>query len=1035
MSLSFAPFVMLRTPLYPLSNASYPPQPSDPVFEEGVYLAAPAFWTELTKRPQRDDAKLEGTMHRYWIRSCMRCTPFGTFAGNALISLSDAPTRIVLEPPGRHRIYRRLDSACLSEIIAVLERSRTIRGQLRLYPNSSLYALPGRYRYAASRQGAAGKEYELTEIRSATYITATLNAAAHGATATALASLLCSREDVRPEEAAAFIEELLAAQVLVTGLEICLTGDSPLDVLIGQIGRMEGTEQVTTRLKQIRELLSRPGASTAHCREIESAVRSLDPVAAWPPDIIQADMYLSAPRSTISKPLISGIVRQVSELQPLLRAYPNQDLEAFRHRFYQRFDAEAVPLVRALDPEMGIGYGKSEDDPDGSSSPISDLPVEAYRQQGGARATDAVDQLVGDAFDRYLCSGEEEIVISESAIAALERPSIRLPASMYLMGSLLQSESAGEVDRHLFYASGFGGPSAGNLLGRFTHGDPELLQATRELLAAEEAADPDAIYAELVHLPQARSGNILFRPLLRSYEIPYIGKSGAAPEYQIPIDDLLLSIRNGELCLYSQRLGKRVIPRLSTAHDYSRGSLPLYQFLCDLQHQGYARPQLWDWGPFAGFRRLPRVRYKDLILYKASWVMEDADLEGLPDDSARHAAFFSALRERHRLPERVVVASRDHELLIDFRTEEGRALFLHYLRKHKRVVFREFLFSEEAGIVHNEAGEVFANELIIPIINQSEERKTQPRLLNETSDTRRKFPPGSEWLYVKVYCGSRTAEEILSGTILPFVEHGLKAKEFERFFFLRYRDDWNHLRLRFLHHDPSGRAALQEALQAVLRPALDGGLVHKISYDTYVRELERYGADLIEATESVFHNDSVSVLRLIRHLAEEEADANRLFVALRGIDAMLDDFGLRGAAKRDLLRRTSDAFFREFGAAPALRKSLNEKYRQQRPMIFSLLDPANDGENGFERTAEILNERSRANSRIIGGIREVLRDNGGDRLSALIGDLIHLFMNRLLIGNHRKYELLAYHFLEKYYASQLVLTPPSVPSRLSEIIM
>ena len=50
-------------------------------------------------------------------------------------------------------------------------------------------------------------------------------------------------------------------------------------------------------------------------------------------------------------------------------------------------------------------------------------------------------------------------------------------------------------------------------------------------------------------------------------------------------------------------LGRRVIPRLTSAHNYDAGSLGVYRFLCALQGQGVAAGLAWDWGPLG---RAPR---------------------------------------------------------------------------------------------------------------------------------------------------------------------------------------------------------------------------------------------------------------------------------------------------------------------------------------------------------------------------------------------------------------------------------------------
>src|SRR5262249_32256171 len=134
---------------------------------------------------------------------------------------------------------------------------------------------------------------------------------------------------------------------------------------------------------------------------------------------------------------------------------------------------------------------------------------------------------------------------------------------------------------------GVSGPSGARLLGRFCHADPELCKFVEQHVRAEEALEPDARFAEVVHLPEGRLGNILARPILRAYEIPYLGAASVPAERQIPVTDLRVSVVDGQIVLRSGRLGKRVIPRLTSAHNFHL-SQGIYRFLCALQSQGAA---------------------------------------------------------------------------------------------------------------------------------------------------------------------------------------------------------------------------------------------------------------------------------------------------------------------------------------------------------------------------------------------------------------------------------------------------------------
>lgn len=104
------------------------------------------------------------------------------------------------------------------------------------------------------------------------------------------------------------------------------------------------------------------------------------------------------------------------------------------------------------------------------------------------------------------------------------------------------------------------------------------------------------IDAEIVHLPENRVGNILYRPILREYEIPYLANSTLEKHFQINIEDLFLTLRDNRLILFSKKLGKEVVPYLSNAHNYWTNSLPIYNFLCDLRSQDVRDNLTFSWG-------------------------------------------------------------------------------------------------------------------------------------------------------------------------------------------------------------------------------------------------------------------------------------------------------------------------------------------------------------------------------------------------------------------------------------------------------
>ena len=152
--------------------------------------------------------------------------------------------------------------------------------------------------------------------------------------------------------------------------------------------------------------------------------------------------------------------------------------------------------------------------------------------------------------------------------------------------------------------------------------------------------------AEIVHLPQQRTGNVLMRPVLREYEIPFLGRSSVDPAYAIPVSDLMVSVRNNTVLLRSKRLNKFIIPHLSNAHNFSFGALSIYKFLCDLQSQNIMTNVGFSWGPLESETLyLPRVTYKNILMR----LELQSDLKEKITGSSGEALQYSLFSEKRRI--------------------------------------------------------------------------------------------------------------------------------------------------------------------------------------------------------------------------------------------------------------------------------------------------------------------------------------------------------------------------------------------------
>jgi lantibiotic biosynthesis protein len=999
-----------------------------PEVREAVFVASPSLDEALEVWQKEPDSKqgrkLEPAVVSYFSRAAARATPFGLFAGCTTGTIG-AQTRLHLQARERYQRHSRLDMDYLWALAEAVERDPQLRKIFVYEPNSSLYEAAGRLRLAEARLGDDGRSYHLVAVDKSPYLTAALERARGGAALEAVAEVLVD-DEISHAEAEEYVAELVDNQLLVTDARPLVTGDEPVHGLVANLSSHAGTAQMGERVDEARAALDAIdaeglGASPDRYRAVASVLEEL-PAQPDLSRLVQVDLVKPAQEATLGSRVISEITRGIRILHQLAPPQGPDGLSRFREEFSRRYETREIPLVEALDEETGIGFERSNSPLAEASPLVAGLPFRGGDQL--ARRWTARDALLLGKLAQALAEGASEIALEASDLEALSSQEHRpLPDAFYVT-AIVAAGSDRAIAQGAFRVllQYLGGPPGALLLGRFCHADQALHNFVRAHVQAEEARRPERLFAEIVHLPDGRIGNILCRPVLRDYEIPYLGRSGAPADRQIPVADLLVSVRDGRIVLRSRRLEREVVPRLTTAHNHDWRNLGVYRFLCALQRQDVVSALGWDWGPLQDAPFLPRVVSGRLVLCRARWNVTEAELRAL--GQARDAGQFAAVqawRAERRLPRYVGLADRDHELVIDLDNVLSVAALAHQLRGRRQAVLVEMFPDPDALCVTGPEGR-FVHELVVPFVQVAPPRPEPGNAAPQATRSlaRRRFPPGSEWLYAKLYTGTGTADQVLNHVVGPLVRSSLASGAADAWFFIRYADpDW-HLRLR-LHGEP-GRlyAEVLPSLEAAAAPLLETGQLWRMQLDTYEREVERYGGDRgVELAEQVFAADSEAVLTIMGPLRGDAGLDLRWRLAMRGMDLLFDDLGLTLEEKRSMARRARKGYGREFSIDGNFRGRVSERYRVERARLEALLDPGQAPSVPLAPGLEALRRRSLQLAPVAAELRRL---GQAGRLPTALTDIAmsyaHMHVNRLLRSAQRAQELVLYELLDRAYTAQ-----------------
>lgn len=994
----YRPFsrALLRIPLLPaefyqkLDSASLAAHLQNPWLRTAILLASPslmAAYERTTDKPRRR-AGTENKIRRYLARACSRPTPFGLFAGVAMVHLADA-TDLALASTAP-ALHARPDMEWLLKLILELEKQPSVRRNLRVVANASAFVHGSRVILTERAFGGGDTAGTRVSIKATGVVQRILSLTSKPICYADLVNqLVQDYSKDRLGRIEALLDELFDQTILLTELRPPLT-DDPLRHVITVLAADPAQADLRRFLIQLQDQCKALGPdSTTLDHTYREVIAAAEAIGSSQSDhVLQVDTTRALAGQSLSKRV--GIeAARLAEI--LMRLSPWSEgvehLETYYHSFVSRYgDAQEVPLLALMDPHVGLGPPAHYADPDAPGG--SHEVVFARRAQTlMALATEALR-------DR-----KTVISIDEQTLSALEtgRPrGIRFPhsldVSLFIAAANRQAIDDGEFK--IIIAPNVGGSTAGKNLGRFAGllgGDAANLLT--EIGLAERAAEPAKIWAELVYLPRdLRNANIALRPHVREFEIAVGTSAGRANV--IPLSELVIGAHRGRLYARWTRANKLVA--LSSTHMLNDRHAPaVCRFLSDLQHDGQPQLSNFHWGPAAELPYLPRLEFERIVLCPARWRIDAVTIER-ELKAATMGEFVTKLRawrDRWMVPRHVHLSMFDNRLALDLEQTE----FIEDLWRETRglqgsrsIIVQEMLPDFREAWLPGPDGH-YLSELVVSVcrtdrddvsVEQPDAVARRAAAPPSARANGRIFPPGSEWLYLKLYCTQDLQNTVLAQAIGDFIRSDAASAAHASFFFVRYFDPDAHLRIRLRGTPDYLHEALQPALCKLGAALLSQDLCSRFSFDTYERETARYGGDDgIELAETIFAADSRMIVELFRVLEGDRKQVPRDLLHVASLHRFLRALDLQEIAHRLWKERYGEA-----------RQRTGPQYRARKSDVLAAV-------NGAERWTPLqpVFERALVEFRPLGQKLAELDRNG--RLTRPIADildaLIHMHCNRM----------------------------------------
>lgn len=928
----------------------------------------------------------ERSLVAYISRMAGRPTPFGPLASYARAAI-DGPARLDIGDRESLRIVTRIDPGLLQRLVAEAAAESALNQASQVRTNPLAHRHGNRVRVPA-HVGTTNSR-TLVALVATPAMVAVIEAAQDGATIGQLQEIVANNG----ENPVKLLEKLVRRDVLVPIAAVSVIGDDPTtqalrvlqtlpspklyDAVAAASAAATAGNDARSASSDVRRCLREAGHESPYRRTLQ--VDTIRPGDIHLPPLVVHELRRAA-----------LLIAEVSPLQ-------HDPLKQFRETFARRFGTRPVPLLEALDPDIGVRL----DDEAGASE---EAPAIVQRRR----------RALQTLLHRGVSSPDGEVELTDDDIAALTSPrSCGLPSAFAVLGSLVATDATA-VDRGSFqvWSPSISGPGGGRLVGRFCHGDDFLAEATRAHFAFEAAAVPDDLFAEIAVAPDVDWGlNVTHRPHLREFEID-LGGSSMRPGV-LPPSDLLLTVDDDQLVLWSGRHGHRVRPRSATALNRQWLAVPVARFLSLLADTELTSHGWW-WGEADDAPFLPRVRRGRVVLSPRQWSRPAHEVLGL--GGAGLLAAVRTWRDGLSIPRWVHTKEAKGPVLVDLENplmiESVLAESKRQLTIHPDAVVRlsEAVPPEELPVRGPDGS--YAHELLMAFSSRKPAARTATHTKFLGAPCDRSFLPGSPWLFAKIYGPASAQDRLLTDRIGPLIASLRMQHVIDRWFFIRYADPDQHLRIR-LHGAPDALTvhALPQLHEAIANAVRDGD-AFMMSLDTYDRELERYGGTAgTDAMEAIAEADSDAVLALLQLGAM--AAPNRADIAVLSLLTLFEDSGLPTNRRDECARGLRDSFTGRL--TPEGQRELGREFRSRRGRLAALME--DHGASLQPNVPAVFSRRSSAQIPVFAALAGA--DKAGNLSPSrdeLVQSLAHMALNRLLrdgggIGEARAHDALARLYL------------------------
>jgi len=1003
------PEKIVREPIFPLNSYNEIPENANELdqfidslfynktFSEAIYLASPTLHEEWNKiiNDGKKRGKINDSILKYYIRAISNTVPFGLFTSYSVVSETN-------NKKGKYNRFSSVDMEYLLKLLNYLNENSIIRKVSTFRKNNSIYKVGDKYRYIEPKYTDNQVNYTLSSIDSNELLDYLLSYEEEILSFNEIKEIILNIvEGVTESDVEGYLHQLIDSKIYISSFEVSLNEEHLLEQIIkfykNNIDILNKDDELNTiflTLIKVNEKIKKIDQNVFNDRsvyqEIFDELRNIT-IPFQKKYVINSNLRKNISNQFNQEKLenqLSELINKLSKISHSNIVYET-NLDSFKKNFYSRYEDQEVPLLEALDNELGIGYLDYLKEDVLFSDLIDDISFPSRVKTTKEKKIET--KIYNFWMNLFIQKSDKKVIDLEKLnLDVFDENEQKRDGSFSLSYTCSNDK---------IYLKNIRGITGTDLIGRFSNNDTEIQAIVNKIVDFEKSIFKNKITAEIVHLPSNRAGNILMRRINREAEISLISKASKGAKV-IDLNDLYISIKNNKVILRSKKENKEVVPFLSSAQNFHFNSLPVYHFLCDLQNQDRFIDFSVNYGGFSieNLSYCPRIVFgNDIVLKKATWLLKSKKFNSSKE--------LSLYLDKMQVPQFVYLTiGGEDKMIIDIKNPITLNILYGEMVKGKIVKITENVYDMNKD-------NQFANEHISIVKSQFGTNTIgnidfASMVTKKESNVKRSFVYGDEWVYFKLYTGRVTSDSILIKNISKITNYLLEKNIIDKWFFIRYTDPDFHLRLRFHLTDSKNYNEVSKIVNEEFSQLIEEKKIWKLDLSTYNRELERYNWSNIDNSETIFYIDSDFTVKMLDYLKYK--NENKIwFYVLKSIDDFFNAFNISLDERHRIMERMFLSFWIEHGQVKSIKKDIDVKYRKYSKEITNLF-------NSPDKELEILYSERLEQLKNID-----MNEHEEQDMTELLPSYIHMNVNRFVQSNPRVHELVMYGILEKQYRKEI----------------